>query len=244
MKEYALIGFPLKHSFSQKYFTNKFAAEEIKDCSYELYEIPDIQEFPKLLQQHPNLHGVNVTIPYKESVIPFLDELDEEAAKIGAVNVIKIEAGKTKGYNSDYQGFMQSLQKFYLYNSQSQALVFGTGGAAKAVTAALNHLNISYKLVSRHRQPGQLHYEDITPDLLSAYSLLINTTPLGTYPEVDTCLALPYESLSPQHYLYDLVYNPAETLFLRKGREAGAHIKNGSEMLALQAEVAWQIWNS
>jgi shikimate dehydrogenase len=244
MKEYALIGFPLKHSFSEKYFTEKFAADNIPDCTYKLYELPHVKELPGLLQAHPDLQGLNVTIPHKESVIPFLDEIDEDAAKIGAVNVIKITNGRTKGFNSDYQGFMQSLQNFYPCYSQSQALVFGTGGAAKAVTAALDYLNISYQLVSRKHQPGQLQYEDLSPALISSYSLLINATPLGTYPKVDTCLPIPYEALGPHHYLYDLVYNPSETVFLRKGREAGAKTKNGYEMLCLQAEVAWQIWNS
>lgn len=244
MKEYALIGFPLKHSFSQKYFTEKFTVEHIPDCTYKLYELPDIQQFPKLLQAHPDLHGLNVTIPHKETIIPFLNELDAEAAKIGAVNVIKFSNGKTKGFNSDYQGFMQSLQNFCPDCSQLQALVFGTGGASKAVIAALNHLNVAYRLVSRNPMPGQLLYKDITPALLASYALLINTTPLGTYPKVDACLPIPYEALSTQHYLYDLVYNPAETLFMQKGREAGAKTKNGYEMLCLQAEVAWQIWNS
>jgi len=244
MNEYALIGYPLTHSFSEKYFTDKFAAEHIPDSVYKLYELPDIAAFPDLLKTHPHLKGLNVTIPYKESIIPFLDELDEAAAQIGAVNVIKFTQGKTKGFNSDYPGFMQSLQNFYPDYSQAQALVFGAGGAAKAVFAALNHLNIPYQVVTRHRQPGQLHYEDITPALIKSNSLLINTTPLGTYPHVETCVPIPYEAISEHHYLYDLVYNPAETLFLKLGREAGAKTKNGYEMLCRQAEVAWQIWNS
>jgi shikimate dehydrogenase len=244
MKAYGLIGYPLTHSFSEKYFKEKFQAEHITDSSYRLYEMPDITQFPALLKEIPNLKGINVTVPHKQNVIPYLDEVESEAQKIGAVNVIKIENGRAKGYNSDYQGFMQSLQNFYPCLSQSQALVFGTGGAAKAVQAALDYLNISYKLVSRHHQPGQLHYDDLTPPLLSSHSLLINTTPLGTYPNIDTCPPIPYEALSAHHYLYDLVYNPAETVFLKKGREAGAKTKNGYEMLCLQAEVAWQIWNS
>ncbi|PIQ20812.1 MAG: shikimate dehydrogenase [Cytophagales bacterium CG18_big_fil_WC_8_21_14_2_50_42_9] len=244
MKEYALIGYPLTHSFSEKYFTDKFAVEHIPDSVYKLYELPDIADFPGFLKAHPQLKGLNVTIPYKESVISFLDELDEEAAKIGAVNVIKFTGSKTKGFNSDYQGFKQSLESFYPDYKQARALVFGAGGAAKAVFAALNHLNIPYQVVTRHRQPGQLHYEDITPEIIAAHALLINTTPLGTYPNTQTCVPIPYEVIAEHHYLYDLVYNPAETLFLKKGREAGAKIKNGYEMLCRQAEVAWQIWNA
>jgi len=244
MNEYALIGFPLTHSFSEKYFTDKFAAENIEDSVYKLYELPDIAAFPDLLKTHPQLKGLNVTIPYKESVIAYLDELDEAAAQIGAVNVIKFTRGKTKGFNSDYPGFMQSLQHFYPDYSQARALVFGAGGAAKAVLAALKHLNISYQLVTRYRQPGQLHYEDIIPEIIASHSLLINTTPLGTYPQVETCVPIPYGAITESHYLYDLVYNPAETLFLKNGREAGAKTKNGYEMLCRQAEVAWQIWNT
>lgn len=243
MKAYGLIGYPLTHSFSEKYFAEKFKAENITDCVYKLYELPDIQEFPALLKSIPNLHGLNVTVPHKEKVMAYLDEVETEAKKIGAVNVIKFQNGRTTGYNSDYQGFIQSLENFYPVKAGAQALIFGTGGAAKAVLAALDALGITYKIVSRQPQPGQLHYHDLTPDLLAEYSLLINATPLGTYPKVDTCPDLPYEALSENHYLYDLVYNPAETLFLKKGREAGAKTKNGHEMLVRQAEVAWEIWN-
>ncbi|WP_026463313.1 shikimate dehydrogenase family protein [Adhaeribacter aquaticus] len=244
MKEYALIGYPLTHSFSKKYFTEKFEADNIKNCVYNLYELPDINGFPELLKAHPNLAGLNVTIPHKEVVIPFLDEVEEEAAKIGAVNVIKFTDGKIKGFNSDYQGFMQSLQKFYPCSPGSKALILGTGGAAKAVMAALDFLQITYKTVSRKPESGQLHYDAITPELLASYTLIINTTPLGTYPNTATCPSIPYQALTEEHYLYDLVYNPSETVFLKKGKEAGAHSKNGYEMLCLQAEVAWQIWNS
>ncbi|QNF33163.1 shikimate dehydrogenase [Adhaeribacter swui] len=244
MKEYGLIGFPLSHSFSQKYFTEKFKNSGITDCRYELFELSDINQFPNLIQSRPLLRGINVTIPYKQAIIPFLDELETVAAGIGAINVIKFENGKLKGYNSDYQGFMQSLQNFYPINAQSQALVLGTGGAAKAVTAALDHLGIAYKQVSRNPAINQLNYEQLTPEVLQQYPLIINTTPLGTYPRVDTAPPIRYEALSAQHYLYDLVYNPAETEFLKRGKAAEAQIKNGYEMLVLQAEVAWQIWNS
>ena len=244
MKAYGLIGYPLTHSFSEKYFAQKFAAEDITDCTYKLYELPDIQGFPALIKSIPNLHGLNVTVPHKEKVIPFLDAVETQAKKIGAVNVIKFQNGKTTGYNSDFQGFIQSLENFYPIQAGANALIFGTGGAAKAVLAALDSLGIIYKIVSRQPQPGQLHYQDLSADLMAQYSLLINATPLGTYPKVDTYPPIPYESLSANHYLYDLVYNPAETLFLKKGREAGAKIKNGHEMLVRQAEVAWEIWNS
>lgn len=244
MKAYGLIGFPLTHSFSEKYFAEKFANEHITDCAYKLYELPDLQGFPALLKSIPNLHGLNVTVPHKEKVMPYLDAVETEARKIGAVNVIKIENGKTTGYNSDYQGFMQSLETFYPVDKKPQALIFGTGGAAKAVLAALDSMGISYKIVSRQPQAGQLQYHELTPEIIATHRLLINATPLGTYPKVDTCPPIPYNTLSENHYLYDLVYNPAETLFLKKGREMGAHIKNGHEMLVRQAEVAWQIWNS
>ena len=244
MKEYALIGCPLSHSFSQKYFTQKFADNHIAGCVYNLYEVPDIQALPSLLQNHPDLHGMNVTVPHKEAVISFLDELDPETAHLGAVNVIKFKNGKTKGYNSDFPAFTQTLKEFYPVNTSSKALILGTGGASKAVKAAFHSLGIPFKFVSRQPQAGQLHYEEITPALLVDYLLIVNTTPLGTYPNTETFPAIPYEALTDQHYLYDLVYNPAETVFLRKGREAGAHTKNGYDMLVLQAEISWEIWNS
>ncbi|MDB5263585.1 MAG: Shikimate dehydrogenase [Adhaeribacter sp.] len=244
MKAYGLIGYPLTHSFSEKYFNEKFTAEQIIDCTYKLYELPELSAFPALVKSIPDLHGLNVTVPHKEKVMPYLDAVETEARKIGAVNVIKVENGKTTGYNSDYQGFRQSLLNFYPVNADAQALVLGTGGAAKAVLAALDSLNIPYQIVSRRPQPGQLDYEALTPAVIQACSLLVNATPLGTYPNVASCPPIPYEALSERHYLYDLVYNPAETLFLRKGREAGAKIKNGHEMLVRQAEVAWDIWNS
>jgi shikimate dehydrogenase len=246
MKAYGLIGYPLTHSFSEKYFADKFAQEGIADSSYRLFELAEIAQLPRLLASQPDLKGLNVTIPHKETVIPLLDELDEETARIGAVNVIKIEGGRTKGFNSDYQGFKKSLENFLapMPASPLQALVLGTGGAAKAVNAALRHLHIPYQEISRSPQAGRLTYQDITPGVLAAYPLVINTTPLGTYPTTETCPDLPYSALTTQHYLFDLVYNPAETVFLRKGREAGAKTRNGYEMLVLQAEAAWQIWNS
>ncbi|MFC6996120.1 shikimate dehydrogenase family protein [Rufibacter roseus] len=240
---YGLVGYRLSHSFSQKYFTDKFRAEGIVDSKYLLFELDSIQEFPQLLKNNLNLRGLNVTIPYKETIIPFLDELEPAAARIGAVNVIKFVDGKLVGHNSDYQGFMQSLQNFYPCYSQSQALVLGTGGAAKAVMAALEYLNIAYKVVSREKREGILTYQELTQSLMSSVSLIVNASPVGTYPKVEEAPNIPYHLLSSHHYLYDLVYNPAETLFMQKGKEQGAKTINGYEMLCLQAEVAWQIWN-
>ncbi|RNI26172.1 shikimate dehydrogenase family protein [Rufibacter latericius] len=242
--EYGLIGYKLSHSFSQKYFTEKFRTDGIENSVYHLFELDSIYEFPALLQAHPNLKGLNVTIPYKEAIIPFLDELEPATARIGAVNVIKFDNGRLIGHNSDYQGFMQSLQHFYPCFPLSQALVLGTGGAAKAVIAALEYLNISYKVVSREKKPGHLTYEELTAGFMSSVSLIINATPVGTFPKEDEAPAIPYHLLSSHHYLYDLVYNPAETLFMKRGKEMGAKTINGYEMLCLQAEVAWQIWQS
>ncbi|WP_210466621.1 shikimate dehydrogenase family protein [Rufibacter roseolus] len=241
---YGLVGYKLSHSFSQRYFTEKFLTEGIKDSVYHLFELDTIDEFLGLLQAHPNLKGLNVTIPYKEAVIPFLDSLDPAAARIGAVNVIKFEDGRLVGHNSDYQGFMQSLQHFYPCFPLSQALVLGTGGAAKAVIAALEYLNISYRVVSREKKPGLLTYGELTPGIMASVSLIVNTTPVGTFPKEDEAPTIPYELLSSHHYLYDLVYNPAETMFMKRGKEMGAKTINGYEMLCLQAEVAWQIWHS
>lgn len=243
MQRYGLIGKKLGHSFSKRYFTEKFSHEGISGAVYELYELPTIAELPKLLQQEPELVGLNVTVPYKEEVIPYLDELDEAAARIGAVNTIKITAGKTKGYNTDYIGFRTSLERFYPATTQKgKALVLGSGGAAKAVCAALQDLGINYTILSRSPQPGQLTYNELTPAHLQQFQLIINTTPLGMCPDTEKCPDLPYKALLPSHYLYDLVYNPEDTLFLKKGQTAGAQTINGLEMLYGQAEAAWQIW--
>lgn len=244
MQRYGLIGKKLGHSFSKRYFTEKFEKEGIADAVYELYELPTINQLPQLLQRVPALVGLNVTVPYKQAVLPYLDELDEAAARIGAVNTIKITAGKTKGYNTDYIGFKSSLEKFYPVTQHGRALVLGSGGASKAVCAALQDLGINYTILSRSLEPGQLTYNELTAELMQQYPLIINTTPLGMYPEVENCPAIPYKALSATHYLYDLVYNPEETLFLKKGKEAGAQTINGLEMLYGQAEAAWQIWQN
>lgn len=239
---FGLIGFPLSHSFSKGYFTEKFHNEGIKDSSYELYPLANIAQFPALLATQPELLGLNVTIPYKEAVIPFLDELEEEAKAIGAVNTITIRNGKTKGYNTDVYGFEMSFKK-HLQPHHQKALVLGTGGASKAVLHVLRKLNIPFLLVSRNTAEDRISYGDITPELLSDYTIIINTSPLGMYPATEASPPLPYNALSPNHYLYDLIYNPPVTTFLQKGKEASATTENGLEMLYLQAEKAWEIWN-
>ena len=243
MRKFGLIGKKLGHSFSKKYFTEKFAREGIADASYELYELPEAAMLKDLLQQEPELVGLNVTVPYKEAVMPLLDELDEAAEKIGAVNTIRINRGKTKGYNTDYIGFKATLERFYPTAQRGKALVLGTGGAAKAVQAALDALGVPYAVVSRTPKQGELSYEQLTPALVHEHNLIINTTPLGMSPAAETYPPLPYSSITKYHYSYDLVYNPEETLFLRKSAAAGAKTINGMEMLYLQADEAWGIWN-
>lgn len=245
MNRYGLIGYPLTHSFSQRYFTQKFAREGIDDSRYDLFELPDIMALPELLNT-PNLRGLNVTIPHKQAVLPYLDRLDASAEKVGAVNVIRLEAdGSKTGFNSDYYGFRQSLVDWMDALGRSpnglQALVLGTGGASKAVIAALTDLGITFRMISRKRSDGNLAYEDV-PQLIDNHLLLINCSPVGTYPHVDEAPLLPYNQFTDQHLLYDLVYNPAETLFMQNGRERGAATHNGLRMLELQAEKAWEIW--
>jgi shikimate dehydrogenase len=244
MRKFGLIGKKLGHSFSKRYFSEKFAKEGIVDAVYELYELPEIAHFPELLAREPELEGLNVTVPYKETVMPYLDELDESASQIGAVNTIKISEGKTTGYNTDFIGFRDTLQRFYPVEAGGKALVLGTGGAAKAVWAALQTLGIAYASVSRNPRENELGYAAITPEVLQAYRLIINTTPLGMAPDTASSPAIPYQALTPDHYLYDLVYNPEETLFLQKGRAANAKALNGLPMLYAQADAAWQIWSN
>lgn len=247
MNAYALIGYPLGHSFSKKYFTEKFEKMGLSEThEYKLFELLDIQELPQLLKNEPNLKGLNVTIPHKQAVMPFLDSLDASAEKVGAVNVIKfMEDGRLIGYNSDYYGFKTSLEDFLseVNMSSIKALVLGNGGAGKAVVAALKDLGIDYKTVSRTKSEENISYDEI-PTIIADYQLIINCSPVGTYPKSEQCPNIPYESLTENHYLYDLVYNPLETLFLQKGKEKGAKIHNGLRMLHLQAEKAWEVWNS
>ena len=245
MKEFGLIGYPLGHSFSKNYFNEKFLSEGI-DAQYLNFEIPNIKNIIKVISNHPDLAGLNVTIPYKEQVIPYLDELDEDAAAIGAVNVIKFihRKGKLhlKGYNSDVLGFTQSIEPF-LRPQHQKALILGTGGASKAIYHGLTKLGLQATFVSRTVQKGLLTYTDLTPALIDEYKVIVNCTPVGMYPHVDECPDLPYTCLTSEHLLYDLIYNPDETLFMKKGAEQGAVVKNGLEMLLLQAFGAWNIWN-
>lgn len=242
MKQYGLIGYPLTHSFSKKYFTEKFQQENITDCSYENFPLENIHQLAGLLQL-PHLKGLNVTIPYKESVLSFLTEQSDVVKATGACNCIKIENGKLKGFNTDVVGFEQSLKKF-LKPYHTKALIFGTGGAAKAVEYVLQKLGIDYLLVSRKKGNAKtISYHELKVELLQQYLLLINTTPLGMYPKIDDCPDIAYGYLTPKHHLFDLVYNPERTLFLKNGEAKGATIQNGYEMLLLQAEESWNIWN-
>lgn len=245
MRKFGLIGYPLSHSFSKKYFTEKFQQEGISDCQYELFPLVNIQELPKLLAQNPDLAGLNVTIPYKQAVFPYLSAMERSAQEVGAVNVIKIQQGRLLGFNSDTYGFGQSLFHFLKGDSQQikGALVLGTGGAAQAIVYILKKLNIPYKTVSRSAVKGDLTYQTLTPEIIKNHQLIINTTPLGTSPNLDACPELPYESFTSKHYLFDLVYNPEKSLFLANGEKRGANICNGLEMLHLQAEKSWEIWN-
>ncbi|MBT9394980.1 shikimate dehydrogenase [Hymenobacter sp. NST-14] len=245
MPEFGLLGRSLKHSFSQTYFTQKFHNLDLADHHYELFELATMHELPGLLAAHPNLRGLNVTIPYKEQVWPFLNEVASSAARVGAVNVVEFRAdGRLVGHNTDYVGFRESLRHFLGPRPPAglRALVLGSGGASKAVEVALRDLGIGYWVVSRNPLGHGLTYDDLTPRLVQEHALIINTTPLGTFPDVQECPPLPYAALTPQHYLHDLIYNPTETEFLKRGAAAGAQVKNGFEMLCLQAEAAWQIW--
>lgn len=241
MRQFGLIGFPLSHSFSKKYFSEKFKKEHITDCNYENYPLPSINLFPELIREE-NLEGLNVTIPYKESVISYLNYLDPAAEKIAAVNCIHFENGKSTGFNTDIIGFERSLKPL-LKTHHQHALILGTGGASKAIGYVLSKLDISFNYVSRHKKADYYTYNDLNEAIIQQHTLIINTTPLGTSPDINHCPDIPYQFLSKKHLLYDLIYNPSETLFLQKGKEHGAMVKNGYEMLILQAEASWEIWN-
>lgn len=243
---FGLIGYPISHSFSQKYFTEKFQRERREGLAYALFPIPAIEDFPGLLKAYPNLKGLNVTIPYKEQVMPYLDELDAGAAGIGAVNVIRIENGKTKGFNSDVFGFEQSLLDFLGVRLADvrQALVLGTGGASKAVLFTLRKLGLHAITVSRESGKGDLTYEEVDEAIMRECPLIVNTTPLGMSPEIRNLPNIPYAHVTADHLLFDLIYNPEETAFLKKGKEAGARTVNGMGMLFGQAEKAWNIWSA
>jgi shikimate dehydrogenase len=245
-RAFGLIGYPLSHSFSKKYFTEKFEREGISGCQYDLCPIESVNLIVDLLEQNSQLEGLNVTIPYKVSVIPFLDELEEAAAFIGAVNCISIHRKGNKpflrGFNTDAYGFEESLKPL-LASHHQKALIFGNGGAAKAVKYVLQKLGLAYQVVTRTPTTASITYEQVTEEILGEYTVLINTTPLGMSPNVDSCPAIPYEFLNRHHLSYDLVYNPGETRFLQLSKATGAVTKNGMEMLELQAERSWYIWN-
>lgn len=246
MDKYGLIGFPLGHSFSKGFFNEKFHTENI-DAEYTNYELPSIEKFLDVVHHTPNLKGLNVTIPYKQQIIPFLDALNEDAKEIGAVNVIKFvhqPEGKVLliGYNSDIIGFTQSLKPL-LQPIHRKALILGTGGASKAVFYGLKKLGIESLFVSREKKGTEtLTYNELTPEIINNHNIIINTTPVGMFPHVDACPPIPYEYLTSNHLLYDLTYNPDETLFMKRGKQQGATVKNGLEMLLLQALAAWEIW--
>ncbi|MEO5648025.1 MAG: shikimate dehydrogenase [Chitinophagaceae bacterium] len=242
IKRFGLIGFPLSHSFSKKYFTAKFLREGLDDYSYENFELEKISEFPSLLQDNPGIRGLNITIPYKEEVIRFLDEESGIVKTCKACNCIKISDGKLIGYNTDVYGFTTALSSYSLA-SHHKALVLGTGGASKAVKFSLDQLGIKYMMVSRSPSgPGAIDYSSITKALLEEYTLIINTTPLGTHPLSSEFPQIPYEFITARHYLFDLVYNPGKTKYLEFGEARGATIQNGLQMLELQAEESWRIW--
>lgn len=259
MKKYGLIGYPLTHSFSKKFFTEKFEKEGLEDREYELYPLQNLSDLPELINDTPDLCGLNVTVPHKIGVMFYLDKIDPAAKEIDAVNCIKIvnhqpveaffsgELSSMKvrleGYNTDAYAFEASLKPL-LKKHHQKALILGNGGAARAVAYVLNKLDISFKLVSRKAIGKQLKYQQLTADVMKERLLIINTTPLGTSPNIEECPDIPYQLLTSKHLLYDLVYNPAETEFMKRGKAQGATVKNGLEMLHLQAEKSWEIWNS
>jgi shikimate dehydrogenase len=254
MRLYGLIGYPLTHSFSPEYFKTKFSREQIKDTDYRLFPLEHIQYLPELVNREPRLSGLNITIPHKEAVCPFLDAMDDEASQIGAVNTITIDRSRTgrhgsfylKGFNTDVHGFRQSLKPF-LTSAHERALILGTGGAAKAVDFVLHAIGLETIIVSSSGKSFDkrtiLAYSEINEYVMQACKLIVNTSPVGQYPQVDQFPNLPYSLLTKDHLLYDLIYNPTETEFLRRGRELGASTLNGMDMLKLQAEKAWTIWS-
>lgn len=243
---YGLLGYSLGHSFSKNYFNKKFASENI--CAkYVNFEIPDIKDLKAILKMNPNLKGLNVTIPYKEQVIPLLDSIDKDAKEIGAVNVIKLTKGrfgkqKLVGYNSDLIGFKESIHTI-LTPKHKKALILGTGGASKAVYHGFKQIGISTTFVSRTPKKECITYEEVTPKIIEDHKIIVNTTPLGMFPNINQCPNIPYHLLNEDFLLYDLLYNPDETLFMKKGKEKGTTVKNGLEMLLIQAFSSWEIWN-
>ena len=243
MKRYGLIGYPLGHSFSQRYFTEKFEREGIAGYTYENFPIESIDRLDEVLERHPDLCGFNVTIPYKERIIPRLRSMAEEARKIGAVNCVRVTPEGLVGHNTDAYGFRTSLLKLLDGAHPERALVLGTGGASKAVKYVLEQLDIPFDVVSRKASAGDFTYDELTSETVRTRRLIVNATPLGTFPKTDECPDIPYEAIGETHFLFDLVYNSPLTEFLRRGRQQGAAIANGYDMLVGQAEKAWSIWN-
>lgn len=246
MDKYGLIGYPLGHSFSRNFFNDKFREERI-DAEYLNFEIPSITDFPSIIAQNPELRGLNVTIPYKQDVMKYLNDITPEAKAIGAVNVVRVDLSKKKpqliGYNSDVIGFVRSIEPL-LRPHHNKALILGTGGASKAIQYGLEHkLGIKTIFVSRGAKDKCITYSQLTPEVMKEYEVIVNCSPVGMFPHTDECPDIPYELLTPNHLLYDLVYNPEETLFMKKGKAQGATVKNGLEMLILQALASWQFWN-
>lgn len=242
MRRFGLLGYPLTHSFSQNYFTGKFAQLGLIDCVYENFSLPDIGLLHDVLKRHQDLQGFNITIPYKKQVLSFLNNSTEAVTAMGACNCVRIKDGLLTGYNTDVVGFEQSIKPF-LKSHHTKALILGTGGASAAVEFVLKKMNIDVQYVSRTPSNGSVAYEGVTKEMMHDHTLIINTTPLGMYPNVHDFPAIPYHYITSAHHLYDLVYNPAETRFLSLGKERGASVQNGYEMLVLQAEESWRIWN-
>lgn len=241
MIRYGLIGKPLSHSFSQRYFTEKFEREELRDHRYDLFELNSADELRALVNDTPGLRGLNVTIPFKQAVMPLLDAIDPLAAAVGAVNTIRIDGDKLIGHNTDVEGFRQTLIPL-LQGKKPRALVLGSGGASRAVAFVLKERGIKFRVVSRSRERGDMTYDLVEPIVVDVCTLIINTTPLGTHPDVDALPPIPYEAIRTKHVLIDLVYNPEMTAFLSEGKKRGAVIANGLQMLHAQAEASWEVW--
>lgn len=245
-KVLGLVGFPLGHSFSKKYFTQKFEKEGYGDFSYELFELPSLEQLPQIIQDQPNLIGFNVTIPYKTAILKMLDSIDPEAAVIGAVNTVKIENGKLQGFNTDVFGFEKSLQNFLNQNNPriKNGLILGTGGASKAVQFVFKKKQIHFTLVSRTTRENSILYKDLNPSHFAGELIIVNTTPLGMQPLENLCPPIPFELLGERHLMFDLIYNPEKTVFLQRGKERGCPTQNGWDMLCFQAEKSWEIWKN
>ena len=242
MNRFGLIGYPLGHSFSQKYFNNKFKTENLNDCFFELFPIENVDSFPELLDTHKDLKGLAVTIPHKQTIINFITSIDEVASEIGAVNCIKISSGITTGYNTDVIGFENSIKPI-LKRHHQKALILGTGGGSKAAQFVFKKLGIDHLVVSRTDKHPFIQYQQIDALICTEYNIIVNATPIGMAPKIDDFPEIPYHLLNEKHLLFDMIYNPEETMFLKKGKAAGAQTKNGYEMLLLQAEANWEIWN-